>query len=102
MRFSSVIPFIGAAAALPSAPSSVGGIVDVPQASPKDIKIIGVSAIGSGFPVGHAFVTVDATGTIFDVAFDQYYVAVGPGSAVSDARKNCRVSINLQFPEGLS
>lgn len=100
MRFFSALPFIGAVAAMPAVIS--GGGLDVPNASPKDIKIIGVSAIGSGCPVGHAFVTVDATGTIFDVAFDQYYVAVGPGSAIADARRNCRVSINLQFPEGLS
>lgn len=101
MRFSTIVPFIGAAAALPA--SQVGGIVDVPTApQPSAIKILGVNAIGSGCPAGHAYVTLDATGTIFDVAFDEYFVAVGPGTAVSDARKNCRVSINLQFPEGLS
>jgi hypothetical protein len=65
-----------------------------------DVKIISISAIGSGCPAGHAYVNVDATGTIFDVAFDQFTVAVGPGESSSNARKNCRVSINMQFPSG--
>ncbi|KAK0736336.1 hypothetical protein B0T21DRAFT_383899 [Apiosordaria backusii] len=71
----------------------------VPDAS--DIKILGVTAIGTGCPAGHAFVNVDATGTIFDVAFDKYIVSAGPGtSPATDSRKNCRISINLQFPSG--
>jgi len=68
--------------------------------APGEIKIINVTAIGSGCPVGHAYVNVDATGTIFDVAFDEYIVSAGPGTSVSDSRKNCRISINLQFPSG--
>ncbi|KAG7288391.1 hypothetical protein NEMBOFW57_007923 [Staphylotrichum longicolle] len=68
--------------------------------APKDIKIVNVTAIGSGCPVGHAYVNVDATGTIFDVAFDEYIVTAGPGSSPSNSRKNCRISINLQFPAG--
>ncbi|KAM7211328.1 protein of unknown function (DUF4360) domain containing protein, partial [Rhypophila decipiens] len=93
--------FIGAVAAFPA--SQGGNIVDIPPApNATDIKILGVNAIGSGCPAGHAYLTIDATGTIFDVAFDEYYVSVGPESPVSDGRKNCRVSINLQFPEGLS
>ena len=68
---------------------------------PSSVRIVSVSAIGSGCPVGHAFATVDSTGTIFDVAFDQYIVEVGPGLTASDARKNCRVSLNIEFPQGL-
>lgn len=68
---------------------------------PSTVHIVGISAIGSGCPAGHAFATVDSTGTIFDVAFDQYLVEVGPGLTASDARKNCRVSLNIEFPQGL-
>ncbi|KAK3380750.1 hypothetical protein B0T24DRAFT_697459 [Lasiosphaeria ovina] len=81
-----------------AAPSPVLSVQPAP--APSTIKILNVTAIGSGCPVGHAFVNVDATGTIFDVAFDQYVVTVGPGSSASDSRKNCRVSINLSFPAG--
>ncbi|KAK3389668.1 hypothetical protein B0H63DRAFT_499634 [Podospora didyma] len=88
--------FATAAVAAPANVLSTVGVVPPTNS----VKILGVSAIGTGCPVGHAFVTVDATGTIFDVAFDEYYVQVGPGQSPSDARKNCRVSINLQFPAG--
>ncbi|KAK4142199.1 uncharacterized protein C8A04DRAFT_38453 [Dichotomopilus funicola] len=90
--------FIGAASAvvIPSPRDTLGFVAPAPG----DIKILNVTAIGSGCPAGHAFVNVDATGTIFDVAFDEYIVSAGPGSSVSDSRKNCRISINLQFPSG--
>ena len=96
--FATALGLIGAATAAPTVtldPSFPN------SPAPGDVKIIGVTAIGSGCPVGHAFVNVDATGTIFDVAFDEYLVSVGPGSTASAARKNCRVSINLEFPEGM-
>lgn len=92
MKFLSPLVFLGLAAAAPLEAAA-------PAAS--DVKIVGISAIGSGCPAGHAFATVDSTGTIFDVAFDQYIVEVGPTTSASDARKNCRVSLNIEFPQGL-
>jgi len=68
----------------------------------QDVKIRSVSAVGSGCPLGHAYATIDASGTIFDVAFDDYIVQVGPGTSSSDARKNCRVTLNIEFPKGMS
>jgi len=101
MRFSTVAAlFAGAVSAAPAQLTAPPLVVPVPN--PSDVKILGINAVGSGCPPGHAYVTVDATGTIFDVGFDEYLVAVGPGSKISDARKNCRVSINLQFPQGLA
>ncbi|KAK4231444.1 hypothetical protein QBC38DRAFT_541445 [Podospora fimiseda] len=98
MRFSTLF-FAGAAtaAALPSPQSLI-----VPSVPPSgEVKILGVTAIGTGCPAGHAFVNVDATGTIFDVAFDKYIVSAGPGtSPATDSRKNCRLSINIKFPSG--
>jgi hypothetical protein len=98
MRLTSFL-FAGVAAAAvitPSPSESLG----FSAPAPGEIKIINVTAIGSGCPAGHAYINVDATGTIFDVAFDEYIVSAGPGSSVSDSRKNCRISINLQFPSG--
>ena len=93
MLFLATALFIGAAAAAPA--------LAVPAApAPSDVKILNVTAIGTGCPAGHAFVNVDSTGTVFDVAFDQYFASVGPGNLPGDARKNCRVSINLAFPGG--
>lgn len=64
------------------------------------VRIISMSAIGSGCPAGHAVAVLDATGTVFDIAFDQYTVSTGPGTELSDARKNCRVTMNVEFPAG--
>jgi hypothetical protein len=64
------------------------------------IRINGLSAFGSGCPDGRASIQLDASGTIFDVAFDQYTVQTGPGFDLSEARKNCRLSFNLEFPTG--
>lgn len=97
MRFSALI-FAGTAAAAVISPAR--DTLTAPAPAPSDIKILGVTAIGSGCPAGHAVVNVDATGTIFDVAFDKYIVTAGPGSSAADSRKNCRISINLQFPSG--
>lgn len=97
MRFATAAAlFAGAAVA---APSPAIAVPTTPNA--QDVKILGITAIGSGCPAGHAYVTIDATGTIFDVAFDQYYASVGPGNVPADARKNCRLSINMEFKEGL-
>lgn len=92
MRFFPTLLFSTLAAAAP---------LEAVAPDPGDVRIVSVSAIGSGCPAGHAFATVDSTGTIFDVAFDQYIVEVGPGLTASDARKNCRVSLNIEFPQGL-
>jgi len=75
--------------------------LEVQAPNPGDVKIISISAIGSGCPAGHAYATVDSTGTIFDVAFDQYIVEVGSGVSAAESRKNCRVSLNIEFPQGL-
>jgi hypothetical protein len=98
MRFLSGILLVGTAVAAVVTPGR-DTLASSPPA-PSEIKILDVTAIGSGCPAGHAVVNVDSTRTIFDVAFDQYIVAAGPGSSVSDSRKNCRISINLQFPSG--
>ncbi len=91
MRFFSGLLLAGAVSA---------GVISATPPPPNEIKIINVTAIGTGCPAGHSYVNVDATRTIFDVAFDQYVVSAGPGTSVSDSRKNCRISINLQFPSG--
>ncbi|KAK4246217.1 hypothetical protein C7999DRAFT_15661 [Corynascus novoguineensis] len=99
MRLLANLLLAGAAAAAVITPPR-GNTLGLVSPAPGEIKILNVTAIGSGCPAGHAFVNVDATGTIFDVAFDEYIVSAGPGTSVSDSRKNCRISINLEFPSG--
>ena len=92
--------FAGLAAAAATPIFSDQPVIIAPTPPVGEVKIISISAVGTGCPAGHAFVNIDATGTIFDVAFDQYIVTVGPQAGPTDNRKNCRVSINLQFPVG--
>lgn len=94
----SLLLLAGVASAVVIPPRS--DTLDLVTPAPGEVKILNVTAIGSGCPAGHAYVNVDATASIFDVAFDEYIVAVGPGTSVSDSRKNCRISINLEFPSG--
>jgi uncharacterized protein DUF4360 len=83
--------FAGLAAAVPTAP----------VAPPSKVKIHDVSLIGSGCPnEKSAKVLVDATGTLFEASFSNYIIESGPGKGASDWRKNCRLSINLEFDAG--
>lgn len=83
-------PFIGLAAAIPK-PNSP---------APSKVKIHGVSLLGSGCPPGSADVQVDATGTLFEATFSEYQVQTGPGTQTIDWRKNCKLTLNMEFDHG--
>lgn len=68
--------------------------------APKKVKIHGVSLLGSGCPPGSADVQVDATGSLFEATFSQYQVLTGPGTKPVDWRKNCKLTLNMEFDEG--
>ncbi|KEZ42473.1 hypothetical protein SAPIO_CDS5680 [Scedosporium apiospermum] len=88
--------FLGVAAAAPKAQ------LNAPQVSegPSSIKINGVSLLGTGCPAGTADVQVDATGELFEATFSAYEVLTGPGTRASDWRKNCKLTLNLEFDRG--
>ncbi|KAJ6443788.1 het-s domain-containingprotein [Purpureocillium lavendulum] len=67
---------------------------------PNYVKIKGVSLLGSGCPAGTADVQVDATGSLFEATFSQYEVETGPGTYPSDWRKNCKLTLNMEFQSG--
>ncbi|QUC21252.1 uncharacterized protein UV8b_05495 [Ustilaginoidea virens] len=79
---------LASAAALPSS-----------EAPPK-VKIHGISLLGSGCPEKSADVQVDATGTLFEATFSQYEVQTGPGTKAVDWRRNCKLTINMEFDHG--
>jgi len=81
-------PFLGLAAAAPN-----------PNA-PSKVKIHGVSLLGTGCPAGTADVQVDATGTLFEATFSAYEVQTGPGTKAIDWRKNCKLTLNMEFSSG--
>lgn len=86
---------LGVAAAAPS-PQLIA-----PQLSePSSVKVIGVSLLGTGCPAGTADVQVDSTGELFEATFSAYEVVTGPGTRASDWRKNCKLTMNLEFDLG--
>lgn len=84
-----LLPFAAAAPAL-SAPDVV----------PSSVRVVGVSLLGSGCPAGTADVQIDATKTLMEVTFSEYIIQTGPGTKAADWRKNCKLTLNLEFDEG--
>jgi hypothetical protein len=78
--------------------SVISSLDDPPEFG--DVKIAGVSAIGTGCPSGSVGVELDSTRTKFNMRIHPYEASVGPGAAVSDARKSCRASVSVQYPAG--
>jgi len=68
--------------------------------TPNYVKIKGVSLLGSGCPAGSADVQVDATGSLFEATFSEYEVETGPGTRPVDWRKNCKLTLNMEFDQG--
>ncbi|OAA74090.1 secreted protein [Cordyceps fumosorosea ARSEF 2679] len=92
MKFiGTLVSILGVAVAAP-APSN--------GPAPSSVKIKGVSLLGSGCPAGTADVQVDATGTLFEATFSTYEVQTGPGTKAIDWRKNCKLTLNMQFDPG--
>lgn len=72
----------------------------MPRDSPSKVKVNGISLLGSGCPPGSADVQVDATGTLFEATFSSYEVQTGPGTQAVDWRKNCKLTMNMEFDSG--
>ena len=90
MRLFALASILALAAAAPQARGEV----------PKQVKIIGISLLGSGCPAGSADVQIDVTGSLFEATFSQYEVQTGPRTSPVDWRKNCKLTINMQFDPG--
>lgn len=71
-----------------------------PAQDPQYVKVKGISVLGSGCPPGSADVQIDATGTLFEVTFSAYEVQTGPDTKPADWRKNCKLTINMEFTSG--
>lgn len=69
---------------------------------PTNVRVLGVSLLGSGCPAGSADVQIDATKTLMEVTFSEYIIQTGPDTRASDWRKNCKLTLNLEFDEGFS
>jgi hypothetical protein len=71
-----------------------------PSTTPEHVRVVGISLLGSGCPAGSADVQIDATKTLLEVTFSEYIVQTGPGTKASDWRKNCKLTMNMEFDAG--
>jgi hypothetical protein len=86
-----------------SAPASATGFLTVPGPPPRDRIVIDVVTVnGSGCPAGTAAVAVAEDNTTFTVTYSQYTAHVGVGSAPTDMRKNCQLSLVVHVPAGFT
>ncbi|KAL2126986.1 hypothetical protein VTI74DRAFT_11502 [Chaetomium olivicolor] len=67
---------------------------------PQKVRVFGVSLLGSGCLAGTADVQIDATKTLMEITFSEYIIQTGPGTKAADCRKNCKLTLNLEFDEG--
>jgi hypothetical protein len=71
-----------------------------PSTAPEHVRVVGISLLGSGCPAGSADVQIDATKTLLEITFSEYIVQTGPGTKASDWRKNCKLTMNMEFDAG--
>jgi len=69
-------------------------------AAPQNLRVVGASVLGSGCPYGTADVKADASNTVFDIRLSEYVVQSGPNTMAADWRKNCKLTLNLQYDSG--
>jgi hypothetical protein len=92
MHFSTVL--VLAAAAL-------GVASPTPQGpDPNTVSIESFTYAGSGCPAGSAASIASDDGTVLTLLYSAYVASIGPGTAVTDHRKNCAVSLNVHYPGG--
>ncbi|KAK4041925.1 hypothetical protein C8A01DRAFT_45006 [Parachaetomium inaequale] len=102
MKAISLLALLPLAAAAPTEAIAPRGLT-VPNGNvPEKVRVLGVSLLGSGCPSGTADVQIDATKTLLEVTFSEYIIQTGPGTKAADWRKNCKLTLNLEFDEGFS
>jgi hypothetical protein len=80
--------------------ASVVAAVPLAAAAPQGLRVVGASVLGSGCPYGTADVHADPSNTAFEIRLSDYVVKTGPGTMASDWRKNCKLTLNLQYDAG--
>jgi hypothetical protein len=95
---------VGLVAAAPAPESEVVAEPPAPEAEvaadrPRNVKLHGVSILGSGCPAGSVDVELDPDRGLV-TTFPKYLVQTGPGTKAIDWRKNCKVTVNLEYDQG--
>lgn len=71
------------------------------QSPPADqVYIQNLSYAGTGCPAGTASSYISPDAQAFTIAFDQFVAVTGPSVSFVESRKNCRLLVDLRFPQG--
>ncbi|KAJ4334459.1 hypothetical protein N0V95_009162 [Ascochyta clinopodiicola] len=88
-----LIPLVAAAPALPT---FQGG--DAP--APGQVKITKVGTGGTGCPQGTVSSVISDDRSTMTLIYDTYVASIGPNIAVTEQRKNCQLTVELEYPGG--
>ncbi|KAJ3271235.1 hypothetical protein HDV01_006968 [Terramyces sp. JEL0728] len=69
---------------------------------PSQVSISNIVYNGSGCPSGSVVPILSEDAQTFTLLFDSLVASTGPGTKVTDARKNCQINFNVHFPGGFS
>ncbi|MFW7380677.1 MAG: DUF4360 domain-containing protein [Oligoflexus sp.] len=72
------------------------------QSAPSFVNISRISYNGSGCPLGTVNENVSTDRQAFTLTFSEYAAEAGPTLALSAQRRNCQVTVDLNFPSGWS
>jgi len=68
--------------------------------NPADVYIESLTYGGSGCPQGSVGQSISADRLTFTLIFDNYIATVGPGTPITNSRRNCQLNIKLHVPQG--
>ena len=79
----------------------IGALVSIPAFAdaPSYVRINSISYAGSGCPAGTVAENISPDRQAFVLYFDSYLAEVGPGISLREARKNCQISIDMDYPQ---
>ena len=68
--------------------------------APSYFEIRDMTYNGSGCPIGTIANVISEDRKAFTLLFDSFFAEAGPGLSLRDARKNCQITVDLDYPEG--
>jgi len=100
MKFSAALPLFLSALAIAAPIDDEVAAADDDKPSSSQVKIRSVRWNGSGCPYNGVQSILNPDATIITLLFNNYTASIGKNVPRSEARKNCQVSLDLQYPQG--
>ncbi|KAJ3317059.1 hypothetical protein HDV06_002103 [Boothiomyces sp. JEL0866] len=69
---------------------------------PNQVHIKSISYAGTGCPAGSVSQILSQDATTFTLLMSEFVASSGPGTGITDSRKNCQINIDLVYPQGFS